>query len=172
MNEPGPAIFPPDHLGFAVEPDDSPIPRQHTVGGPQRFARKKQLSRFHAPSLLVVGMDLLIPADGVLQPLLLRETQDSFNLRADVSLAHPLVQVGHEYNRGNLLYQRPVFRLQVGKRSFCRLSGFDIGAVSPVGIGGGALEEHAGQFLQNQLCAEVTCGLLAHIGHALQVLDR
>ena len=69
-------------------------------------------------------MDLLVPADGVLQPLFLRETQHRFNLRAYVSLADSLVQVSHKYDGGNLLHQGAILCLQVGKRSFRKLLAF------------------------------------------------
>ena len=124
VNEPGPAIFPADHLGFAVKPDDSPVPRKHAIGRPQRFARKKQLCRFDAPPLLVVRMDLLVPADRIFQPLLLREAEDRLDLRAHVGFADALVQVGHEDDGGNLLDQGAVLCFQIGEQEFPRTDGF------------------------------------------------
>ena len=64
---------------------------------------------------LVVGMDLLVPANRVFQPFRLRKSQRLFDLRADVGLANSLVQVGHENNGGNLVEQRPVARLDIGR---------------------------------------------------------
>ena len=116
MNEPRAAIVSPDHLGFAVKPDHTPIAGQHAVCRTQRFAAEEQLSGFHAPALFVVGMDLRIPANRILQPLFLRETEHGFDLRTDVGFADRLVEIGHEHDCGNLLDQGAVLRLQVGQR--------------------------------------------------------
>ena len=71
------------------------------------------LGGFHAPALLVVGMDVLVPAHRIFQPLFPREAQRRFDLRADVRLADTAVEIGHEDDGGNLLEQRAVFGFKV-----------------------------------------------------------
>src|ERR1700685_653311 len=114
-NEPRPAILAANHLGFAVKPDGAPIPRHHSICRAQRSAREKHLRRLDAPALLVVGMNLLIPADGIFQPLFLREAERGLNLRTDIRLADSTIQVGHENNRGNLFDQGTIDRIDVGQ---------------------------------------------------------
>ena len=59
--------------------------------------------RLDAPTRLVVGMNLVEPADGVVEPFGLREAEHGLDLRADVSLADALIEEGHEDDRRNLL---------------------------------------------------------------------
>src|ERR1700693_5057857 len=59
--EPGPAILAANHFGFAVEPNNAPVARDHAVSRSQGLPGKKHLGSFHAPALFVVRMDLLIP---------------------------------------------------------------------------------------------------------------
>ena len=88
----------------------------------KRFAGEKHLRRFHAPSRLVIGMNLLVPAHRVFQPFTLGKTQRRFNLRAHVGFADSLVQVGHEHDGGNLLDQSAIFRFQIYRRGFRTMS--------------------------------------------------
>ena len=113
VNKPRPAILMPDHFGFALKPKHPAVTRHDPVRGSQGFAREEHLRRFHAPSRFVIGVDLLIPAHRVFQPFTLGKTQRCFNLRAYVSFADSLVQVGHEHHSGNLLQQSAVFRFQI-----------------------------------------------------------
>ena len=100
MNKPGLAILAANHLGFAMKPDHAAVARQHPVGRPQRLAGKKHLGGFRAPALLVVGMNLLIPAHRIFQPFFLREAQRRFDLRADIGFADAAIEIGHEDTAG------------------------------------------------------------------------
>ena len=67
-------------------------------------------------------MDALIPADRIFEPLLLREAQRGFDLRADVGFADAFVQIRHEHDGGNLLDERAVAGIDVRpvQSSACR----------------------------------------------------
>ena len=65
-------------------------------------------------------MDVVVPADRVLQPLRLGEPHDLLDARAHVRLADAAVEIGHEHHGRHLLHQGPVLGLQVRKR---RLTG-------------------------------------------------
>ena len=91
MNKPGAAVLLADHLGFAMEPKNSSVAREHSIGGLQRFAGEKHFRRFGTPTLLIVRINLLVPAHRIFQPLVLRKTERSFNLGADVGFANSFV---------------------------------------------------------------------------------
>jgi hypothetical protein len=59
-------------------------------------------------------MYLPVPADWVIQPLFLRETQRRFDLRTDVGFTEGTVKVGDEDHRRNLIHQDAVHLLATG----------------------------------------------------------
>jgi len=113
MNEPGRAIVALDHLGFALKPDHATVARQHSIDRTQRLAGQKNTGRFHAPTIFVVGVNLLIPTHRIVEPLFLFETERRLDLRADVSLALAAVEVGHENHGWYLLNQGAVLGLEL-----------------------------------------------------------
>jgi hypothetical protein len=60
-------------------------------------------------------MDLLVPADRILQPFVSRESQRYFNVRADVGLPDALVEVGDEDDGGELFNEGAVSGFGVGR---------------------------------------------------------
>src|ERR1700751_3883541 len=61
VNEPGAAIRTANHLGFALEPDHAAVSGDDAIGRAQRLARQKHLGGLDAPTLLVIGVNLLVP---------------------------------------------------------------------------------------------------------------
>src|SRR5579872_341527 len=118
VDEPGPSVLATNHLGFAVKPDYSAISRNYTIGGAQWSAREKHLRCLDAPTLFVLGMDLLIPANGIFQPFFLRKTQAGFNLWTHIGFSDASVQVGHENDCRNLLDQSAVDSVNVRQLLF------------------------------------------------------
>jgi hypothetical protein len=55
MNEPGPTVVSPHHLGVAMKPDNAAIARNDPICGSQWLARKKHLGGFQTPALLIMG---------------------------------------------------------------------------------------------------------------------
>src|SRR5579859_7721398 len=98
-----------------MKPEHAAISRQDTIGRTQRLSSKKHLGRFDAPAFLVVSVNLVVPANRIFQPLFLRETESGLDLGADVSLADTAIEICHENNSGDLLYQRAVSGFKVGK---------------------------------------------------------
>ena len=98
-----------------MKPDDPAIACHHAIRRTQRVAGKKHLGRFGAPALLVVGMDMAVPADRIFQPLFLGETQRGFNLRADVGLADAAIEIRHEDYRRDLLDQGAISGFKIWK---------------------------------------------------------
>ena len=70
------------------------------------------LRGFEAPALLVVGMNVFIPADRVFKPLLAGVSQRGFDFGADVCLTDSAVDVGHENDGGNLFKEGTIFGLE------------------------------------------------------------
>src|SRR5580658_1425545 len=98
VNTPGASVFQAHHAGVAMEPDDASIARDHAIGGAQGLAGEEHLRRFEAPTLLVIGMNALIPADWIFQPFFARISESGFDLRAHIGLADTPVEIGHEDN--------------------------------------------------------------------------
>ena len=119
MNQGSPSVLA-NHLGFAMKPDHPAVARHHAIGRAQRTAGKKHLGRFDAPALLVVGMDVAVPAHRIFQPFFLRKTQRRFDLRADVGFADSPIQIGHEHHGGNLFHQGAISGFQIGKLRIVR----------------------------------------------------
>ena len=103
VNEPRSAVGTADHLGFTAKPNDTAIPRNYAVSRSQGFARQEHFGGLNAPALLIVGMNLLVPAHRIFKPLRLRKTERRFNLRADIGFADSPIEIGHENNGGELL---------------------------------------------------------------------
>ena len=61
-------------------------------------------------------MDVVVPADGILQPFRLGEPHDLLDAGAHVGLADAAIEVGHEDHGGHLLDEGPVLGLDVGQR--------------------------------------------------------
>ncbi len=115
VDEPGAAVVVHHHFGFALKPDHVPVARDHAIAGADRFAGEKHFGGFHRPAVLIVGMDLLIPADGIFQPFVARESERDFNVRTDVRLPDALIQIGGKNHGGDLLHQRAVSGFYVGR---------------------------------------------------------
>ena len=113
MNEPGAAVLPPHHPGIAMKPDDATIARDYPICGSQRLARKKHLGGFQAPALLIIGMNVLIPANRIFQPLLSRIAKGRFDLRAHICFADTSVEISHEDDRRYLLQECAIFGLKI-----------------------------------------------------------
>ena len=113
MNTPRAAIFPAHHSGVAMKPDNAAIARNHSICGSQRLAREEHLGSFQAPALLVIGVNVLIPANRIFQPFFSRISEGRFDLRAHIRLADTPVEISHEDNRRYLLQQSTVFGLKV-----------------------------------------------------------
>ena len=127
VNEPGLAVVAPHQPGFAMKPDHAPVARHHPIRRPQRLAGKKHLRGFDAPAVLIVGMDLLVPANRILQPFFLRKSERRFDLRTHIGFADSLIQVRHEHHGGNLIEQDPVARLQSRARGLLGASDGELG---------------------------------------------
>jgi len=113
VNEPGLAVLLADHLGFTAKPDDTAITRNHAVRGTQGLAAKEHRRRFRAPAVLVVRMDVPVPANRILQPFFLGKTERRLDLRTDISLADATIEIGHKHDGRNLLHERAVPGLQI-----------------------------------------------------------
>ena len=113
MNTPGPAVFPPHHSGIAVKPDNAAIPRNYSICGSERLAGEEHLGSFQAPAFLVMGVNVLIPANRILQPFFTRISEGRFNLRAHIRFTDAPVEISHENNRRYLLQKGAVFGLKV-----------------------------------------------------------
>ena len=113
VNEPGLAVVAPDQPGFTMKPDHPSIPRHDAIRRSQRLPGEKHFRGFIAPAALVVGMDLLIPANRIFQPFLLRKAERGFDLRTHIGFADTLIQIRHEHDRGNLIEQDPVSGFEV-----------------------------------------------------------
>src|SRR5439155_8876888 len=59
-----------NHLGFTVKPNYAVLARDQPVGGPQRLPPLQHGAILDTESLPVVGMNLFIPTDRMLQPFL------------------------------------------------------------------------------------------------------
>jgi hypothetical protein len=112
--------------------DRSGLPDRNISGG------------FHAPALFVIGMNLLIPADGIFQPFLLRKAQRRFNLGAHIRFAYALVQVSHEDHSGYLLDDGAITRFHIQRPRLGRARS-------------GVLKEHTGQVAEDRF----------RVGHAV-----
>ena len=139
VDKPWASVGAADHFGFAMKPDNASVARNHPVGRAQRLAGKEHLGGLDAPTVFVVGMDLLIPADWIFQPFALREPERLLDLRTHVGFADALIEVSHEDHGRDLLHQSAI-------------PGFDVrsGAVGGRGVLPGVLKEYAGQFGENR----------------------
>ena len=79
-----------DHLGLAPDPDHPAVPGEEAILRAERDAGEDRLGELRLPAVAVVGVELLVPEDRVLQPLLLREPEDRLDLGADVELLDAL----------------------------------------------------------------------------------
>ena len=113
VNEPGPAIPLPNHFGFALKPNHPAIPRDHAVTGFQGIAGKKHLRGIGTPSRFILGMYVLIPAHGILQPFALRKPERRLDLRTDVGVTDAFIDGSHEDHGGDLLDQRAISRFVI-----------------------------------------------------------
>ena len=119
MDEPGRSIRMAHHAGVAVEPDRRAVARNDAVRRAQRLAGEEHACCFNAPALLVVGMDAVVPADGIFKPLFARVAERGLNFRAHVGLADAAIEIGHENDRRNLLEQRAILGLEIRSVGFC-----------------------------------------------------
>src|SRR6185312_361581 len=110
VKEPRAAIFGANQFHLAMEPNYVPVACNHPVYRPQRLTGENELGCFHAPTASIVRVDLVIPPNRIVKPFLLSETQKSFNVGTDISLAQALIEKGHEDHGGNLLHQGPISR--------------------------------------------------------------
>ena len=125
VDEPGRSVGVAHHTGIAVEPDHAAVPCNHAVGGAKRLAREKHTGRFNAPALLVVGMNSVIPADRIFEPLFARVAERCFDLRADVCLADATIEIRHEDDGWNLLQKRSITALRDSTGAHLQLVGYD-----------------------------------------------
>jgi hypothetical protein len=57
---------------------------------------------------------LLIPADRIVNPFFLRESERCFNVRTHVDFSNSFIQIRLENDRGNLFHQRPIAEFRIG----------------------------------------------------------
>src|SRR5687767_8053314 len=96
MDEPRATVVIADHFSFAVKPDNAPVASKDSIKRFQWLTRQEQFRSFDAPSILVVWMDLLIPAHRIIQPFFLSESQYLFDLRANICLANTFIHESHK----------------------------------------------------------------------------
>lgn len=132
-----------------------------------RFTGKKHRGGFEAPSHFVVGMNLLVPAHGILEPFTLGKSQRRFDLGTYAGLADSLVQLGHEHDSGDLLDQGGVFRLHNqqrgfgGRRRFRRIREIRIRAEIEQLL----IQENFGEFLKCLFCLQQIAGRRIGVNH-------
>src|SRR5262245_11333986 len=102
MNEPGTTLLCADHLDVTMEPNGMSVPRDNPIHGSQGFTREHHLGGFYVPPLLIIGVDLAIPSDGIVEPLILRKSKCRLDVGTDVCLADSSIKKNHEDNRGDL----------------------------------------------------------------------
>jgi hypothetical protein len=130
--EPGLAILPAYHSGFAVEPDNAPIAGENAINRFQGRAAEKHFRSLNAPALPVIGMDVVIPANRIIEPFFTCESKHLFDLRADVGFAHTTVQKSHENHSGNLLDKDAVSVLDAGE-VLCLIGSRTVGGGNALG---------------------------------------
>ena len=99
------------HLGLAVNPHHPAVARHEAILRAERLAQGARPGELDVPALAVVGVQLHIPQDGIVQPLFLGEPQQRLDLRTDVQLVVLPVERGHEGDRRDLFHQGAVARL-------------------------------------------------------------
>src|SRR6185312_9814609 len=75
-----------DQARLAAYPDDTPVAGEKPAFGSERttsLAASRELLVPHRP---IVGMELRVPEERVLEPFPLRESQQRLDMRADVNL--------------------------------------------------------------------------------------
>src|SRR5579871_503000 len=118
MNEPRFAALLAHKLGFTMEPDDAAVASDNPVNGFQGLASNESLGCLGTPARAVFGMDLLVPAHGIIQPLFLGEAERLLDMRTDVSFAQAAIKHRHEDDCRNLLDQHTVTGFQGGRSAF------------------------------------------------------
>src|SRR4029453_725464 len=122
MNEPGTTLLNADHLDVTMEPNGMSVPADNPRHGSQGFTREHHLGGFYVPPLLMIGVDLAIPSDRIVEPLILRKSKCGLDVGTDVSLADSSIKEKHKDNPGNLFKQVLVPGFDVRKRSMIVLA--------------------------------------------------
>lgn len=115
MNEPGAAVIVAYYVRLALKPDHVAVAGKHAIAGTDGLAGHQNFGRFHVAAVFVVGMDLLIPEDRILQPFVARKSEGNLDVRADIGSPQALIEVGGEDHRRNLLHQRAVAGFDIGR---------------------------------------------------------
>jgi hypothetical protein len=101
------------------------IGSKNPVDGLEGFARNQGCCSLDTPARPVVWVNLVVPANWIVEPLFLRKSKNLLKVRTDVGFAKTPVKVGHENDRGNLLNEYLISRLQARWRAFiarqCRI---------------------------------------------------
>src|SRR5439155_14479209 len=79
--------------------------------GPKWSAGPTSPSEFFVPQRAIAGMQLRVPEERILEPLLLRKSKKRLDVRADVDFVLTFPEDGHERDRRNLLHERSVSKL-------------------------------------------------------------
>ena len=88
-----------------MDPDHAAIPGEEAIFGAEMLAHGAGLRELGMPAIAVVGVELPVPEDRVLQPFFLGEAQQRLDLRADVQLVVSVLESGHERDGRKLLDQ-------------------------------------------------------------------
>src|SRR5262249_61712550 len=87
VNEPRTTLLSADHLDVTMEPDGVSVPRDNPIHGSQGFTREHHLGGFEVPPLLIIGVDLPIPSDGIVEPPILGKSKRRFDVGPTYRLA-------------------------------------------------------------------------------------
>ena len=71
--------------------------------------------------LAVLGVQLVVPEDGIVKPFFLRKTQQGFDLRADIEFVDAAVERGQKGNNRQLLDEGTVARLRQAQPRLYRM---------------------------------------------------
>jgi hypothetical protein len=108
MYKPWLPIFTANQLCFAVKPDHPSIASENAVHRFERRSLQEHLGGFNAPPISIFRVNLVVPANRIVQPFLTRESKYLFDLRADISLTDASIQIGHKDHGGDLLHKHAV----------------------------------------------------------------
>src|SRR6266403_3316450 len=123
MNEPRSTLLCTHHLDVTMEPDGVSIPGEDPIDGSQRFTREHHLGGLKVPTLLIIRVNLAIPSDRIVEPLILRKSKRGLYIGTDIGLADSSIEKNHEDHRRNLFNQGMISGFNVWQRSMILLDG-------------------------------------------------
>lgn len=102
------AVLIADDLAFAMHPDHPAVAGDEAVFGFEMGACGAGLGEIFLPALAIVGVKLVVPEEGIIQPFVLREAEKVFDLRADVELVSVEIQASEKGDNRDLLDQSAI----------------------------------------------------------------